>query len=125
MAIAGRAQGGGWVGATGLLAHWVRTEKNFWRAVAEFRTSQQQQQQLWKGGDAQRTVAPAPNITLECSLWRSSYADLAFYPCCQNWTLCVPCGQMGDSMRSRRRRPRAPSPSTWRVRSKGSPARAS
>ena len=88
MAIAGRAQGGGWVGATGLLAHWVRTETNFWRAVAEFRTSHQQQQQLWKGGDAQRTVAP--NITLECSLWRSSYADLAFYPCCQNWTLCVP-----------------------------------
>ena len=86
--IAGRAQGGGWVGATGLLAHWVRTEKNFRRAVVEFQRTAQQQQ-LWKGGDAQRTVAPASNLTLECSLWRSSYADLAFYPCCQNWTLCV------------------------------------
>ena len=104
--IAGRAQGGGWVGATGLLAHWVRTEKNFRRAVVEFQRTAQQQQ-LWKGGDAQRTVAPASNLTLECSLWRSSYADLAFYPCCQNWTLCVPPRQSKRQSRRDDKRRRA------------------
>jgi hypothetical protein len=84
----------------------VRTEKNLRRAVVEFQRTAQQQQ-LWKGGDAQRTVAPASNLTLECSLWRSSYADLAFYPCCQNWTLCVPPRQSKRQSRRDDKRRRA------------------
>lgn len=88
--IAGKQQGGGWVGATGILAHWTRTDEHFRRAIAGFSRATAAKATTFALAASATwspiSVAPA----LECSLWRGSYTDLTAYPCCNNWTLCVP-----------------------------------
>ena len=102
MVLADKRQGGGWVGATGLLAHHMRTEEDFWRAVAAFdhRAPASTTAMAGVGG------LTAPAASLHCSMWRSSYADLSRFPCCHNWTLCTPPATVNRRVKQRSSRQR-------------------
>lgn len=65
-----------YIGADGMLAHWVRSEEAFVRVRRDF--------------EVKRRLRAAGSSDVHCAPWRASFVELAHFPCCQNWTVCEP-----------------------------------
>ena len=65
-----------YIGADGLLAHWVRSQQAYERVAADF--------------ERKRALHAAGSSALRCAPWRSTFAQLDQFPCCHNWTVCEP-----------------------------------
>ena len=65
-----------YLGPDSLLAHWVRSEEAFRKVSADF--------------ERKRSMRAAGSSAVTCAPWRSTFAQLRHFPCCQNWTVCEP-----------------------------------
>ena len=83
-------RGGRWLGTKGPLAHWTRTDELFAKSIASFERANR----LSPPGQ----VHPAFN----CTLWSRQFELLRAFPCCQDWSLCVP-SDAGEYWKSLRR----------------------
>ena len=68
-------QRGAWLGAEGLLAHWVRTYDAYERVTADFEKRNRHREVV---------------SDVACHPWAAEFARLAEFPCCHNWSVCAP-----------------------------------